>query len=521
MSNIPLRLTSAIGTLLAVVFGLPALSYPFGRDQALYDYVGRGIVQGLLPYADTFDHKPPLLYLVYALASLLPLPTMMGIRLVELLTLVVMGHLLARLIEPEPDTVPGGAVALALVATHYTNFDWWNSAQTEVWEALFLIAAALAARRAGSERGAALAGALAGLAVGFKPTALIVAAVVAVAVVARAEQGRRSRRLGAFTAGGVGVGLMLLLPWLIAGELRTLWEVLILYNSAHAVSASGHDAADFLTQHLEVQLVPLVASLAGLALAYKRPTLAPQGWLLLGLVGGAVLSVVAQDKYYAYHFNVILPFIVGAAAWGVMVIGARLAVRLPWLTPLRAPIGLLVSALWVALVLQAAREPRNGARPPWPEHVSRTLDYAEGRMKRDVFLGAFRSRHKSPYVTLDVDRLSRRIRSLQQPEDTMCVRVYEPGFYALTGMWCPSRFAADFPLYDDDLTFSLRKVWRKEHERALTERPPRFMVTIAAKKVDREQLEKRGYLQLEEEGRYVAYVLGEAPAAAAPTPEGG
>lgn len=40
-------------------------------DQAIYQYIGHLIVEGKMPYVDAFDHKGPLLYIIYALGYLL------------------------------------------------------------------------------------------------------------------------------------------------------------------------------------------------------------------------------------------------------------------------------------------------------------------------------------------------------------------------------------------------------------------------------------------------------------------
>ena len=40
-------------------------------DQAIYQYIGHLITEGQMPYVDAFDHKGPLLYLIYAAGCLI------------------------------------------------------------------------------------------------------------------------------------------------------------------------------------------------------------------------------------------------------------------------------------------------------------------------------------------------------------------------------------------------------------------------------------------------------------------
>jgi hypothetical protein len=60
-------------SLAAAVFGClllraPALSLPLDRDEGAYASVAAHLSSGLVPYRDVFDHKPPGVYVVYAVA---------------------------------------------------------------------------------------------------------------------------------------------------------------------------------------------------------------------------------------------------------------------------------------------------------------------------------------------------------------------------------------------------------------------------------------------------------------------
>lgn len=44
------------------------LSVPFERDEGVYAYIADLILKGRIPYADVFDHKPPGVYYIYAVA---------------------------------------------------------------------------------------------------------------------------------------------------------------------------------------------------------------------------------------------------------------------------------------------------------------------------------------------------------------------------------------------------------------------------------------------------------------------
>ena len=55
-----------------VVASLPysPLYQNFGYDREIYRYIGMVVAKGYLPYADVFDHKPPVFYFIAAIAYL-------------------------------------------------------------------------------------------------------------------------------------------------------------------------------------------------------------------------------------------------------------------------------------------------------------------------------------------------------------------------------------------------------------------------------------------------------------------
>ena len=84
--------SSIVTFALGMLFGAPSLAYPLGSDQALFWYVGRGwLLYGAVPYRDAFDVKPPPIFLVHGLASLVSGGGMWGIRLVEWLAMIPIG----------------------------------------------------------------------------------------------------------------------------------------------------------------------------------------------------------------------------------------------------------------------------------------------------------------------------------------------------------------------------------------------------------------------------------------------
>ena len=75
-----LVLILVVVTLLA----LPLLTYPLGRDQGEFATIGRGILDGRVPYRDLWNPKPPAVFYVYALAMTLFGRTVPALRAIDL-----------------------------------------------------------------------------------------------------------------------------------------------------------------------------------------------------------------------------------------------------------------------------------------------------------------------------------------------------------------------------------------------------------------------------------------------------
>ena len=106
------------------------------RDSSVFTYIGKVILQGGMPYRDTFDHKGPLIYLINALG--LAINERIGVWLIEFVTVFVIllaAYRLARLLECS-ERVSRIAVALTALASFY-YFNWGNV--TEEYACAFIL----------------------------------------------------------------------------------------------------------------------------------------------------------------------------------------------------------------------------------------------------------------------------------------------------------------------------------------------------------------------------------------------
>ncbi len=504
--------------LLAVVVMLPTLSYPFGIDQALYQYVGTGWLDGRLPFRDAFDVKPPGIYAVYAAASLLFGRAEISIRILEVFGVLGCGWLAARSVHGAVPRGLTGLCALVLACWYTTQFGFWDTAQAELWQAGLIVAAAAALIRIPRPAIAAgISGALLALAALFKLTALLPGVVLFAAAGWRFAVGSRGlARVRRFLLGSLlfAVGAALPLAALVAGyaevgaigSLRE-WLAYVLHYAAAPIPAEQVWFVGYFTFAARSPLLPVafvILAAFGMVTAWRAPKragfLAPTLGLLL--LVATLAGVIAQRRFYSYHTAVLGPLLVLAAAPGFALLLRR---RLIFAAPLAVGFALGTAA----------------AAVPWPGHPS--IDYvtyvrshwaphALGARSAASFMNVFRG--PFGYAYKEHRELAEMVLARHpSPDDGLHIRGFSPTVYALTGLYSPSRFMAETPLTAAHLrTFRPRWLW--EHRTALQNRPPRFFMTWNRATTDLVQLRKKGYRPLGQRGIFVVFERTADPAPA-------
>jgi hypothetical protein len=111
--------------LLAVtLLALPILTYPLGRDQGEFATIGRGILDGRVPYRDLWNPKPPAVFYVYGLAMTLFGRTTTALRAIDLLIVPLITLALYWLGKRIARSRVGLWAALIFPAFYFTETFW-------------------------------------------------------------------------------------------------------------------------------------------------------------------------------------------------------------------------------------------------------------------------------------------------------------------------------------------------------------------------------------------------------------
>jgi hypothetical protein len=505
---------------LAVVFAFPSFWYPFGRDQAVHAYVGWGWLHGFIPFRDATDQKPPGIYLLYTLASALFGERQFGIRVLDLLGILFGGWLAARAARRNTRRQSGeiGAVILLIAGFYYTCFDYWNSAQTEIWQGLAVLAGLVVIREEPRARWAAFAtGLLGGVAVLFKFTAAALCLGLAAMLALRAWQGGGSiRARGARILGWVGLQILgcalvviLCAAYFAAhGALGDAVDMVVRYNLAYGVGWRADSviarswSADFWLRNSGVWTALILAAwLWAFGAAWRRRDrfaremlLVPAGMLALG-----VIAVAVQGKFFSYHWGVLVPFLALAGAHGLAECGRRRSRLVPWAAAGAVLLGFLLAPQWIC-----NRAAKNPQPTTYLRQTGSTWSYILGQSPRAEFLKPFDGGYAYSYANEEAIGLA--IRKRARPGDRLLVHGFEPAIYTVSGLRCPSRFFIELQLQERRVTFA-RENWIQEHRKAQTDDPPRFVV-VGIWQADRiGDLGKNRYRRAGQCGRLVLYEL--------------
>jgi hypothetical protein len=500
----------ALGIVAALAYGWPSVAYRFGRDQALFFYIGREWLHGSVPYRDTFDLKPPGVYLLHSISIALLGPRQSSIRVFEVFGVVLLGVVAALAVRRSAPRVPGelGIGALLASGWYFTVFDYWDSGQVELWESLCLLGAyALLIQPGGaSKRRLFWAGLLTGLAGLFKFTAAFPALGLTALAAGNGfwsgAPGLPRRALGLvkalviFGLGVVSLWALSALYFVGAGASHAVGELLeyvAKYSKDYAIHGAGSGLIELFWFRQCGWWAALFAAAwivgAGHAAARRDRGVLAGALSAAALFALSVSSVVIQGKFFLYHWIAMAGFFLALPLYA-----AKHLDSLPRVLRLVPALGLVAGA-WLAA-------------PSW--YSNPAIDYRKfvteiwwpaaqnPQLVNRIFVGPSQYNYGAQRAIADA------IRARARPGDQLHVRGFELAIYAITGMRTPARFVSELPVQDRSLSTHPEK-WEAEHEHAIWSVMPRFVVSFSDRHQDLAKIRGRGYQELMRAGIFVLF----------------
>ena len=486
------RLDLALGAL-GVLFGAVSVALPFGRDQGLYYFVGREWLQhGEMPYRDAFEQKTPAIFFVHAVAIALFGEHMWSIRVLELGCVLALGLVCARLAVAMGEAVPSGIYGVSVLAAavlYIGFFDFWSTAQCEIWCTTAAMASACASMRMRRESRAALAGGLlAGVAFVFKPPVAPLVGLVGLGLIARVWRApeQRLRRVASaavsFGTAFVAPGAVVLVYFAAKGALPAMVEVLVDVNAYYVkhevavrtlfdVAQRSHDVYKLWDPVSSLLLEALVVAIV-VGIARRDRVLRDRHLFALAACLAAFLGVVSQLKFYLYHWGIV----VGPATLVASNVALDAVALGRWRMPAR---GAAIATCLFAVNLLGAFGLTGRCANKWLEEVASTTNWLTGRINREEFTRGFEVEGLG-YKLHDAEQVGLWLREHTSPSDEVAVRSFEPEIYAIARRRYGGRFFWTSFLTDPRRAYK-RAEWLAQDRTQLEERRPRWVVAVSSR----------------------------------------
>jgi 4-amino-4-deoxy-L-arabinose transferase-like glycosyltransferase len=320
--------TILIIIIVAGIFGSISLLYPYGRDQGIYGYVGSTILDGGHPYKDAWDFKPPGIFYIFALSSLLFGKSMMAIRIFEIFWQIGTALVVYGIVSKFYSRRLIGVIASTAYLFLFYTFGHWSIAQSESFISLPLALSAYFFLKAVDRLRYLyifLSGFFIGLAVLLKyqfGLLLLIMAALLFMQKGFQEEGKKWTRLGVIKEKlfktvvllfGFSFPLLVTLiyyylndvlhDFIITEFVLTPKYVKLLFGSKsllYYINQSGFHLYVYIALFL---IIPFFL--------WHKKRLSTKVWLIIGWAGTCLLSILLQAKFFGYHYvPSIAPFLI-------------------------------------------------------------------------------------------------------------------------------------------------------------------------------------------------------------------
>jgi len=485
---------AALAGILALVAVLSLLSLPLppGRDQGIFLYHAKGLLAGLTPYIDMWDHKPPGIYFLYAGALLIFGDGYQSINYLDwiwrLLTTVAM-FLAGRSIWGSREGLIA-ALFYGLATSMYGTLFWWI-AQPDGFMALPLALSVWLAQRktVGSDM---WAGGTAALAIWLKTTALLPALIILLWIYKtpgpKPHQQSKARITNSLY---VFMGMLVPIPvyLLLSQSFGAFWDMTFLFNLHHGtIAADMGIGIETLLLYLALPLLltPIAFSSSAqinkstdpeIIAATRKRTIWTGVWGL-----SILITIIVQRKYFLYHF---FPLAVPVGLLGAR--GAICLLEYIRSTPpegeaddkSKTPMYILTTVFWAIFMVIACSL-------QWSEGVMqhghyRTIPYLQGEITEREYYSRF-AFVNGDFSFLDDMDTADYLRKNTDGNDSVLVFGFEPLIYFLSDRFPPTRFNSDYPLTFEPHMASLktlREGFRSEFIEDIQNDPPAYIVIVS------------------------------------------
>lgn len=381
-------LLTAVTAAVLVVYA-PAWA-PMGRDDGVFAYIGQQLLLGAVPYRDIWDHKPPGIYVVDAVA--LAIGGRWGIWAVSgavaSATVALATAVLCSVFGSRYGLLCGALHAIVMVDPRLYQE---NGNVTELyglslqWVTLWR----LSRLPRHPTRNLVLAGAAMGASIVFKPTTAAIAVAVLLYLVGTSTVTHKCRHLTAFLGGSLAIPTVAVACLGSSGVLAEAYDCVLLYNRAyvtpHLLRALAYAAYLCLRQSpMNLLAAPAFASVVLPGWRFATPS--PVVRIALIALPIELLLLALSGRFYGHYFLTLIAILAVRT-------GAFLPAMMSRVPLLRRHRNILATAALSALVFQLGvhlfqERTRQQAQQAWQTEAVSEVMQRTGPQDRILVWGA-------------------------------------------------------------------------------------------------------------------------------------
>ena len=444
LSNKQLALFFLIALFAGIIFGSGALLYPFGRDQGIYAYAGKLLLEGKIDYRFVFDLKPPGVHFVFAFAQLLLGESMFGMRIFDIIWQSVTGFILFLTAYKFTLSKLAGVYSAVFYVFLYFRMDYWHTLQADGFLNLPFALTVLFLISRGKEKyiiNIFISGILFGITILFKYTLILFLPLLFAGLLLETEFQFRKRikKIIFFSSGVLSAILLTLLFYFFSGAIQQFIDIQFVQTPLYAKIGYETESAGFITANIirlflgsvYSPLIWLSLILAVYLLSLKKFTykyIILYSWMVSSLAG-----LIIQWKFFYYHFLVIIPSLAAGASIFIMKLFERIKVKLPRLAP-------ITLAVFTAGYIVFGFKPYIKNYTDLWRYIRSDASIQQLYIEKGITAD-------SAFMIGNTFKAIEYIKNNTCENDGIFVWGFDPLIYYLSGRHCVSRFIYNFPLY--------------------------------------------------------------------------
>lgn len=424
------------------VIGSVSLTYPFGRDQAIYAYAGKLILEGKMNYLYTFDLKPPGIHFLFAFIQLISSESMLNARIFD----IIWQSTTALLIFLCSVKLTGEKRISLIISLFYIFLyfrqDYWHTLQTDGSLNLFFVLSVLLLLVNYDSHSFVrifLAGITIALALLIKYTIIVFIPLIILAFLIdkRYLFSLRLKNIAVYFVGIALIGLITLAVYYFTGALQAFWDIQFVQTPLYTKIAYETEIPGFISsQVFKLFLFSVYSPFIWLSVFSVIYSILKKNFefkylIIYFWIFASLFSLIIQWKFYNYHFLVIIPAILLGSAMGLSGIKSVFSAK-RFVFP-------AIAAVFVIGVVFF------GMKPYFLSYQS-VYSYVSGRttLENEYTANGFTS--DSVFMYGKTIKAVEFIKNNTKPEDKIYVWGFDPLVYYLSGRKCSSRFIYNFPL---------------------------------------------------------------------------